>query len=73
MAKINPLILNELENYVSDTQSPNDIKKLMMDLLELESTVQTKSNYSGIHKLYTLILEKYSDNEDIKNWCNNYE
>ncbi len=69
MLSINPLISNKIQNG----NLPDKIKEILHEILkaEIDMDIQNaKKDYkSNINKL----LEKYADDEQVRNFCENYE
>ena len=73
MISINPIILEALEQHVRDIKAPDDVKKLLISLLEIEVTVKGFSgDYKGIDKLYNSALQNYVDKTEIMKWSEIY-
>ena len=65
---INPLISNKIQNG----DMPDKIKEILHEILNAENDMDiqnTKEAYKPISKL----IEKYADDEEVRNFCKKYD
>ena len=65
MLPINPLILNKIESL----DVPDKIKMILNEILEIEDRLEIKNEKRGAVQSISKILEKYADDNDVKEFC----
>ena len=66
---INPLITNKIKN----DDLPKKIKAILNDILEKEDEMEIESQQKDYRPNLKKVLEKYADDKEIKDFCENYE
>lgn len=66
---INPLITNKIKN----DDLPKKIKAILDDILEKEDEMEIESQQKDYRPNLKKVLEKYADDKEIKDFCENYE
>lgn len=67
MVEINPIIVETINEMMDDGLIPKNAVPLIIDLLRLE--LQTGSDLSGIKKVYSQIIDKYTNDKEVVKWC----
>ena len=66
---INPLISNKIKN----DNIPDKIKEVLNEVLSREEDMKAQSAEKDHRLNISKILEKYADDEQVINFCENYE
>lgn len=66
---INPLISNKIKN----DEIPDKIKQILSEILNAENEMQNHGSKSDYKINIAKILEKYADDQYVKNFCDTYE
>lgn len=61
----NPLILDKIERL----DVPDKIKMILNEILEMEERLELVGEKRGAVQSISKILEKYADDEDVKEFC----
>ena len=69
MLPINPLISNKIKN----DNLPEKIKTVLNEILNMEDEMEIESQQRGYRSNLKKVLERYADDEEIKDFCENYE
>ena len=66
---INPLISNKIKN----DDLPETIKTVLNEVLDREDEMEIESQQKDFKSNLKKVLEKYADDKEIKDFCENYE